>query len=254
MKKIIQFTLFLFAILLPTTASAHDFEVNGIYYLINGSEATVTYKGTSSSQYSNEYSGSVTIPSTVTYGGVTYTVTSIGDYAFYYCTGLTNVTIPNTITSIGEYAFDTCRNLNDINIPNSVSSIGYGAFAYSGWLNNQPDGLVYAGKVAYFYKGTMPEGTHITLRDGTLGIAGAFEYCSGLASITIPNTVTSIGRAAFYKCTSLTSITIPSSVTSIGSDTFYGFSSGTFLRNIIIRWLFTGFFTGKEVCTCYDGA
>ena len=90
MKTIFKTIVFLLALLLPATVSAHDFEVNGIYYLINGSEATVTYKGTSYSQYSNEYSGSVTIPSTVTYGGVTYSVTSVGNSAFSDCTGLTN--------------------------------------------------------------------------------------------------------------------------------------------------------------------
>lgn len=93
------FTLILL-IMAITTTSAHDFVVGGIYYK-EGNNATVivTYRGGSASQYHNEYSGVVNIPSTVTYNGVTYSVTEIGDYAFYYCTGLTSVTIPNSVTT-----------------------------------------------------------------------------------------------------------------------------------------------------------
>jgi len=132
---------------------------------------------------------------------------------------VTELGIPNSVKSIDEYAFYNCSSLANITIPNSVSSIGYGAFGgNNAWLKSQPDGLVYAGLVAYYYKGTMPEETHITLRDGTLGIAGAFENCRGLASITIPNTVTSIGRSAFYQCTSLTNITMMAFVSPVQSE------------------------------------
>ncbi len=190
-------------------------------------------------------------------------VTSIGDYAFYYCSGLTSVTIPNSVTSIGSNAFYgcggltsvynthvfaylntnyegiyeipygiksissgafcDCSGLTSVIIPNSVTNIGRGAFYNTAWYNNQPDGIVYAGKFAYKYKGTMPEGTSIVLEEGTLGIADwAFWDCSGLASVTIPNSVTSIGSDAFWDCSGLTSITIPNSVTSIGDHAFSG--------------------------------
>ena len=175
---------------------AYDFVSGGIYYNINSDKisVTVTYK---TSTY-NSYSGSVTIPSQVTYNSKTYEVTSIGGAAFYGCSGLTSVTIPNSVTSIGSAAFRDCSGLTSVTIPNSVTSIGRNAFYGTAWFNNQPDGLVYAGKVAYEYKGTMPTGTHITLEEGTLGIGeSAFYNCSGLTSVTIPNSVTSIGISAF---------------------------------------------------------
>ena len=94
-------------------------------------------------------------------------------------------------------------------IPDSVTSIGSSAFSGTAWYNNQPDGLVYAGKVAYEYKGTMQDNTSITIKDGTLGIAdGAFSGCSGLTSVTIPNSVTSIGWSAFSGCRGLTKVEI----------------------------------------------
>ena len=155
-------------------------------------------------------------------------VTSIGDYAFCECSGLTSVTISNSVTSIGECAFASCSSLTSVTIPNSVTSIGGYAFDGTAWYDNQPDGLVYAGKVAYKYKGTMPEGTEIVIKDGTLGIADyAFCECSGLTSVTIPNSVTSIGDYAFYGCSSLTSVTIGNSVTSIGECAFASCSSLT---------------------------
>ena len=149
-------------------------------------------------------------------------VTSIGYYAFRDCSGLTSIVIPNSVTSIEYMTFCGCTGLTSIEIPNSITSIDYDAFAGTAWFENQPDGLVYAGKVLYKYKGTMPVNTSITIKDGTLGITGsAFEECYGLTSIVIPNSVTSIGDGAFWYCAGLTSIEIPNSVTSIGNHAFY---------------------------------
>ena len=220
MTHIIKASFFLLLVLLlPDTAFAYDFEVDGIYYNINGNEATAT------GEYCN-YSGDVTIPRSVTFNGTTYPVTAIGDSAFYCCGDLSSVTIPNSVTSIGDAAFEFCGKLTSINIPNSVTSIGSGAFENTAWFNNQPDGLVYAGLVAYKYKGTMPYGTSISLRDGTPGIAGgAFYGCRGLSNINIPNSVTSIGGFAFYECNSLTNVSIPNSIMTIGNGAF-AFCSG----------------------------
>ncbi|MDY4943212.1 MAG: leucine-rich repeat protein [Candidatus Limisoma sp.] len=219
MKKIIR-QLLVVAILFSVSLSgyAFDFVVNGIYYNKNsdGKTVSVTFKDTNY----NSYFGSVVIPSTVT-SGTTYSVTSIsseaflgcsgltsvtidnsvtsiGDGAFYECSGLTSVAIPNSVTEIGENAFYKCSGLTSVTIPNSVTSIGADAFYGTAWYDNQPDGLVYAGKVAYKYKGTMPNNTSITIEDGTPSIASsAFLGCSGLTSVTIPNSVTEIGKSAF---------------------------------------------------------
>ena len=135
----------------------------------------------------------------------------------------TSIILPNGVKAIPSYAFYGCTGLTSITIPDSVTSIGYEAFYNTAWYNNQPDGLVYAGKVAYKYKGTMPSNTSIVLKEGTLGITNsAFRNCTGLTSITIPDSVTSIGNYAFYGCNGLTSIIIPDSVTIIGDSAFEG--------------------------------
>lgn len=127
-------------------------------------------------------------------------VTRIGNYAFYYCTILTNITIPNSVTSIGGNVFDSTP-----------------------WYDNQKNGVVYIGKVCYGYKGNMPENTIIIIKEGITEISeGAFYGYTGLTSITIPESVTKIGSSAFCNCTELINIIVPSSVTSIGMNAFEG--------------------------------
>ena len=159
MKTIKTLLITVFVLLCSTVASAHDFEVGGIYYDITSSSdltVRVTYKGSYYDSYDDEYSGAVVIPQTVTYNSKTYSVTRIGSRAFQSCTGLTSVTIPNSVTIIGDAAFTSCAGLTSITIPNSVTTIGYGAFsgcdiAKTIWLTNTPpSGYSYAqGKINY---------------------------------------------------------------------------------------------------------
>ena len=145
-------------------------------------------------------------------------VTSIGDYAFSGCNGLTSITLPNRVTSIGDYAFYDCNCLTSVTIGNSVTSIGDHAFEgckdlNTVFLNCSAVGGWFAGNTN-IKKVVLGESVQtIELR--------AFQGCVGLSSITISEGVTSIGHEAFYGCYDLSSVTIPSSVTSIGAHAFY---------------------------------
>ncbi len=200
MKKL--FSVFTF-VLLNNSLFAHDFELNGIYYnLLGGDSIAVTYKGDYAHSYSNEYSGSVAILEKVTFNGISYRITAIGNGAFYHCYGLTAITIPNSITTIGESAFSDCSRLTNITIPNSVITIGKYAFSYC----------------SRFTAITIPNSVN------TIG-ESAFSGCYSLTNITIPNSVTTIGENAFSNCSRFTAIIIPSSVTTIGEGAFSGCSS-----------------------------
>ena len=160
-------------------------------------------------------------------------VTSIGESAFEYCRGLTSLTIPSSVTSIGESAFRYCSGLTSLTIPSSVTSIGESAFEYCSSLTS----LTIPSSVTliwhYAFRGCSGL-TSLTIPSSVTLIGGSvFSGCRGLTSLTIPSSVTSIGNNAFHGCSGLTSLTIPSSVTSIGSDAFSGCSSLTNLYYII---------------------
>ena len=193
------FLLSLFAMLMPLLASAHDFEVGGIYYNITSEinlEVAVTYRGDHYNSY-DEYSGVVTIPETVTFNSKTYRVTTIGSGAFQACFELTSISIPTSVTAIGEESFKDCHSITSIDIPESVVSIG--GWAFSGCISLKSI--------------TIPKSINLISE-------WAFQGCSNLASVTILEGVNSIGMFAFSSCLNLKSIFIPKSVSSISNVAF----------------------------------
>ena len=202
------------------SALAYDCKVDGIYYDLNNDDktASVTYMGLYTSDNKDAYVGNIIIPESITYSGTTYSVTSIGDNAFWGCSGLTSVTIPNSVSYIGKYAFASCSGLTSVTIPNSVSYIGEAAFGGCSGLTS-----VTVDK---------NNGTYDS-RDNCNAIieTSTNKLIVGCKNTTIPNSVTSIGDNAFWGCSGLTSVTIPNSVSYIGK---YAFASCSGLTSVTV--------------------
>ena len=314
-----------------TSLWASDTSVDGIWYKFDSSTktASVTFRGNNFYSYYDEYSGTVVIPSSVTYDGTSYSVTSIGEDAFNKCSDLISITIPNSVTSIGKCAFAECTGLTSITIPNSVTNIDrantmgcfYGCSNLTSviWnsknysspsdgisapfydIRSQITSFVFGDEVrvipAYLCYG-MKKLTSVTIPNNVTRIReSAFRGCSGLTSITwnpknysspssysdapfndissqitsfifgdevevvpaylcnymdnltsitIPSSITSIGREAFNSCIGLLSVTIPNSVTNIGNFAFYNCSG---LTSIIVDADNTSY-DSRNNCNC----
>lgn len=258
MKRL--FVSFVFVVL-ACGAMAYDFSAvaptgQTLYYTINDS-SSVTVVHPSRADVLPWYdfvapSGSLTIPSTVSNDGHTYTVTDLGRWLFYCCEDLTSVTIPNTITHISSNAFCHCTNLLNVNIPNTVTSIGESAFqdctsftsvtipvsvtdignyAFTGCRN--VDTLYYYAQhlntTSSWYTSTYNDFGFRPLTNLRVLIIGSgvetlpdgvFNRQANITVVTIPGSVSSIGESAFLGCSALDSVFIPSSVTSIGKSAF----------------------------------
>lgn len=221
MKKFyLKLLLSAIALLCSTIASAHDFEVDGIFYnVIDESVKTVevTFKGSKYDSYDSEYSGEIVVPETVEYHGYTYTVTAIGDYAFYECSNLTSVKLPNTILGIGNYAFcytsiadivipasveslgdyalARIKGLSKLEIPSNVTRIGVGAFQGEDY-NNSARSLIYIGHGVQ----TVPDGA-VAFYNGSYG-----RLSDVLNTVYLGSNITYINNAAFGNNAGITKV------------------------------------------------
>lgn len=253
-KQLLVFTVCLMASL---SVWASDFAVNKIYYSITSNSSAFRVMVAENEDYENSYSGDIVIPSTVSYDGNEYSVTSIGENAFSDCSEMTSITIPNSVTTIGAsafsgsgltsivipnsvtlidfFTFSNCSELTSVTIPNSVTTIESSAFDHSGLTSvTIPNSVTSLGQGAFSgcYALTSIDleagNTQFSALDGVLYNSNQTTIICFPAgkkeSFAIPNSVTSIAEYAFSGCEALTSVTLPTSVTSIGDYAFFNCS------------------------------
>lgn len=251
-------SVFAFGADVSLKASAQEAS-DGFTYTVNeeGTEATITgYEGTLSGHVSipahvgEENYGVTAISATAFVNNkeiisveIPNGVVSIGESAFEGCSALEGIKLPSSLKEIGEGAFEAtaitsvnipvgtasigrtafrnCASLETVSVPATVEFVGDEAFKGTPWLDAQSDGLIYLGKVAYIYKGTMSDITRIEIKEGTTYItAYAFRNCDKLAGIVVPEGVTGIGNYAFAFCTTLEAVKLPESLRTLGEGVF----------------------------------
>lgn len=247
MKSIyIKFISIVSLVLYSGVSFADTFEVDGICYETDASNSGIAIVTSNPSNYS----GSITIPASVTYNGATLQVTTIGRFAFSGSSRLSSVTLPSSLTKIESFAFYMCSSLNNISLPASLVNIGDDAFSSTGLESIIiPRGVTEIGESVFSGCKNLTviqveEGNEVfdsrencnaiikgnvlvcgcnntTIPSGIAVIAKSAFSSLSITSISIPNTVTSINNFAFSNCRKLTSISLPSSLTKIESCAFY---------------------------------
>ena len=238
----------------PELEAAYDFEVDGIYYLKNGDQATVSYKD----ECFNSYSGVVDIPSEVEWEGKTYQVTAVGKYAFAYCPSLTAVRLPS-IRTIKKQAFDACTSLEELKIGPCIESLEI-SYLYScpklkwidvddldAWVSLDYEymsphafgiGLHYQGdpvtdlvvhsghKVGDNSLCTLKSLEHVTFEDGAISVGDYGLWgCENLKTVVFGDGLERIGFAAFYECNDLKSVKFKGHMGRIDDSSFYGLTN-----------------------------
>jgi hypothetical protein len=241
-------------VLIPDAAKA--FKVNKIYYVIKDENecwvdqcnSDIDFDTTPVSlywEYNKDLSGEVVIPETVTYDGVTYTVTGINNSAFLDITSITSIVLPSTVRTFGKSAFNRCTKLESINIPSGMTSIAEYAFGSCEKLKSidLPASVTSIGAYA-FWKCTSLETatlgndvtsigeyafqncalTSINLSEGVNIGESAFYNCKSLTSVDIPENASISASSIFQNCSALTNVSLPKSLTAIGTKVFDGCS------------------------------
>lgn len=225
MHDVMKKKLFLLLMIwVPMIANAFHVTINNINYWLYPENSTAKV-------INSDYNGDIIIPDSINYAGIIYSITSIDDYAFYNCTNLTSIIIPNSVTQIGNYAFKNCSSLVSSSLGDGVNSLGDGSFQNCTSLTSItiPKSLT---NIGYFVFQNCPVLTSIHISDliawceikSAGSIFSTFHrlYLNGneINDLVVPDDVTTIGSEPFSFCESITSVTVPNSVTYIGSGAF----------------------------------